>query len=197
MIWLALGTVILMLVAAVAVLLLENMLAATAAASVVSLGVALLFVLLQAPDVAMTEAAVGAGLSSLILALGLNRVGLWRVVNTQAGYPELGRDVGRVLAVALGFAVVDDAAALGRGNAEDEVEVILLCQRHPPVDHVAVVLRRRGEPGTVLHTVVIEEHAKDLVPLFQCGLGEMVGRVGRLVLIGPLVYLDCQFHDGV
>ncbi len=84
MIWLALGTVILMLVAAVAVLLLENMLAATAAASVVSLGVALLFVLLQAPDVAMTEAAVGAGLSSLILALGLNRLGLWRLDNPQA-----------------------------------------------------------------------------------------------------------------
>ncbi|MGB5672308.1 MAG: hydrogenase subunit MbhD domain-containing protein [Sedimenticolaceae bacterium] len=35
--------------------------------------------MLQAPDVAMTEAAVGAGLSSLILALALRRLGLIRL----------------------------------------------------------------------------------------------------------------------
>lgn len=92
MIWLVLGIVVLMLVAAVAVLLFENLLAATAAASVVSLGVALLFVLLQAPDVAMTEAAVGAGLSSLILALGLYRLGLWRLDNPEAHGAERGGD---------------------------------------------------------------------------------------------------------
>lgn len=71
--------VFVMLVAAVSVLLLRNMIAALAAASVVSLGVSIIFVLLRAPDVAMTEAAVGAGLSSLILALGLRRLGLWRL----------------------------------------------------------------------------------------------------------------------
>lgn len=73
--------VLVMLIAAVAVLLLRNMLAALAAASVVSLGLSVLFVCLRAPDVAMTEAAVGAGLSSLILALGLRRLGLWKVEN--------------------------------------------------------------------------------------------------------------------
>ena len=35
-----------------------------------------MFVMLQAPDVAMTEAAIGAGLSGLILALALRRLGL-------------------------------------------------------------------------------------------------------------------------
>lgn len=76
MIWLAILLVALTLGAALAVLLLDNLLAAVAAASVVSLGVALIFVILRAPDVAMTEAAVGAGLSSLILALALRRLGL-------------------------------------------------------------------------------------------------------------------------
>jgi uncharacterized MnhB-related membrane protein len=76
MIWMALSVVVLTLGAALAVLLLDNLLAAVAAASVVSLGVAVMFVMLQAPDVAMTEAAVGAGLSSLILALALRRLGL-------------------------------------------------------------------------------------------------------------------------
>ena len=76
MIWIALSLVVLTLGAALAVLLLDNLLAAVAAASVVSLGVAVMFVMLQAPDVAMTEAAVGAGLSSLILALALRRLGL-------------------------------------------------------------------------------------------------------------------------
>jgi energy-converting hydrogenase B subunit D len=77
--WIALVVVILMLVSAVAVLTLRNMVGAVVAASVVSLAVSVLFVLLRAPDVAMTEAAVGAGLSGVVLALGLRRLGLWRL----------------------------------------------------------------------------------------------------------------------
>jgi uncharacterized MnhB-related membrane protein len=80
--WMVLVVVVVMLVAAVAVLVLDNMIAAVASASVVSLGLSVLFVLLHAPDVAMTEAAVGAGLSSLILALGLRRLGLGHLDNT-------------------------------------------------------------------------------------------------------------------
>lgn len=76
MIWIAASVVGLTLAAAVAVLVMRNLLAAVAAASVVSLGVAIVFVMMRAPDVAMTEAAVGAGLSSLILALALRRLGL-------------------------------------------------------------------------------------------------------------------------
>ena len=77
--WIALVIVIVMLVSAVAVLALRNLLGALAAASVVSLSLSLLFALLRAPDVAMTEAAVGAGLSGVVLALGLRRLGLWRL----------------------------------------------------------------------------------------------------------------------
>jgi len=71
--------VMMTLVAALSALILPNFLAATAATTVVSLGVAVMFVLLQAPDVAMTEAVVGVGLSALILALGLKRLGLWQL----------------------------------------------------------------------------------------------------------------------
>ncbi len=77
--WLALLLILIILCSALAVLLLKNHVAAVAAASVVSLALAVLFALLRAPDVAMTEAAVGAGLSSLILAFGLRRLGLWRI----------------------------------------------------------------------------------------------------------------------
>lgn len=79
MIWMVLIVVIVMLSAALATMLLPNMLAAVAASSVVSLSVAIVFVFLRAPDVAMTEAAIGAGLSSLLLALGLRRLGLWQL----------------------------------------------------------------------------------------------------------------------
>jgi uncharacterized MnhB-related membrane protein len=85
MIWIALGVVTLTLGAALAVMLLENLLAAVAAASVVSLGVSVMFVMLRAPDVAMTEAAVGAGLSSLILALALRRLGLVKLDLSEKG----------------------------------------------------------------------------------------------------------------
>lgn len=75
--WIALVVVVLMLVSAVAVLVLESFVAAVAATSVVGLGLSVLYVMLQAPDVALTEAAVGAGLSGVILALALRRLGLW------------------------------------------------------------------------------------------------------------------------
>lgn len=76
--WLVVIVVLVMLTAAVAVLLVKSFLAALAAFSVVSLGLSVLFVILRAPDVAMTEAAIGAGLSSLLFALALRRLGLWQ-----------------------------------------------------------------------------------------------------------------------
>ncbi len=85
MFWLLLGIVILMLTSAVLVLVLDNLLAALAASSVVSLALALVFVILRAPDVAMTEAAVGAGLSALILVLALRRLGLVGVGGRRVG----------------------------------------------------------------------------------------------------------------
>ena len=74
--WISVLVVTLMLGAAVLVLLFDNLIAAIAASSVVSLLLSLLYVLLAAPDVALTEAAVGAGLSGAVLALGLRRLGL-------------------------------------------------------------------------------------------------------------------------
>lgn len=69
---------IVMLAAAILAVTLRNWLAATAALSVVSLALSVLFALLRAPDVALAEAAVGAGLSGVLLALTLRRVGLWK-----------------------------------------------------------------------------------------------------------------------
>ena len=88
--WVALLAVLVMLAGAVAVLLLNNFLAAVAATSVVSLGAAVIFVLLRAPDVALTEAAVGAGLSSVIMALCLRRLGLWRIAPDTTGADDAG-----------------------------------------------------------------------------------------------------------
>ncbi len=79
LLWVTLISVIVMLGAAVAVVFLTNYLAAVAAASVVSLALSVLFVALQAPDVALAEAAVGAGVSGVIFALTLRRVGLWKI----------------------------------------------------------------------------------------------------------------------
>jgi len=78
MIWIVAIVVFIMLSAAMLVLFVENMITAVVAASVVSLALTVLFALVKAPDVAMTEAAIGAGLSSLILAIALKRLGYWR-----------------------------------------------------------------------------------------------------------------------
>ena len=78
MIWVVAVVVFIMLAAALAVLFLPNMIAAVVASAVVSLSLTVIFAILKAPDVAMTEAAIGAGLSSLILAIGLKRSGYWK-----------------------------------------------------------------------------------------------------------------------
>jgi uncharacterized MnhB-related membrane protein len=57
MTWIALVVVILVLVSAVAVLALDSLIGALVASSVVSLGVSVLFVIVSALDVALTEAA--------------------------------------------------------------------------------------------------------------------------------------------
>ena len=72
----ALIVVIVMLVSAVAIFFLRDLMASLVAFSVVSLSLSVLFVLLRAPDVAMTEASVGAGLGSLLFALTLRRMNL-------------------------------------------------------------------------------------------------------------------------
>jgi uncharacterized MnhB-related membrane protein len=83
--------VILVLATAFATLFLRNLLGAAVATTLVSLGVSVFYVILRAPDVALTEAAVGAGLSGLLLALAAKRLGLWHIeVQEDAGISEPG-----------------------------------------------------------------------------------------------------------
>lgn len=65
--------VIMLLCAALAAVFLRNLLAGLAALSLVTLALAALFALLRAPDVALAEAVVGAGLTSVLLALTIRR----------------------------------------------------------------------------------------------------------------------------
>lgn len=74
MIWIIALMVLIMLTGAITVLLVDSHISAIAATSIVSLALSVIFVILKAPDVAMTEAVVGSGLSSVILALALYRL---------------------------------------------------------------------------------------------------------------------------
>lgn len=65
--------VVFVLVTAVATILLRDVLAATVVFAGYGLGMALLYAVLLAPDVAMTEAAVGAGVTTVLLLLTLAR----------------------------------------------------------------------------------------------------------------------------
>ncbi len=82
MIWLVALMVFIMLLAAVSMLLVESQVSAVALSAAVSLALSILFVILQAPDVAMTEAVVGSGLSAIILALTLNRIHRFKQTTT-------------------------------------------------------------------------------------------------------------------
>ncbi|MDP8214761.1 MAG: DUF4040 domain-containing protein [Candidatus Euphemobacter frigidus] len=73
MIWLATVLIGLMLVAAIAASIFKDLLSAVIASCLVSLIAALLFYLLQAPDVAMAEAAIGAALVTAIFVIAIIR----------------------------------------------------------------------------------------------------------------------------
>jgi len=61
------------LIAAIGAIIHRSLLAAVVFAGVVSLTVSFLFLRLGAPDVAMTEAAIGAGLSTVIFLIAVRR----------------------------------------------------------------------------------------------------------------------------
>ena len=65
--------VVLMLVGAVAASIFRDLISAVIAAALVSLAAAILFYFLQAPDVAMAEAAIGAALTAAIFIIAIRR----------------------------------------------------------------------------------------------------------------------------
>lgn len=62
------------LIAAVLAIQLKNMVAAIVSAGVVSLFASILYVLLASPDVAMTEASIGSGLTTVIFLYALSKI---------------------------------------------------------------------------------------------------------------------------
>ncbi len=64
---------LLAIVSAAWAILARNLVSAVVLAGVVSLAVSYLFLRLAAPDVAMTEAAIGAGLSTVIFLIAVRR----------------------------------------------------------------------------------------------------------------------------
>ena len=73
MIFVASLLIALMLVAAVAALIFKDLISAVIASCIVSLIASILFYLLQAPDVAMAEASIGAALVTAIFIIAIRR----------------------------------------------------------------------------------------------------------------------------
>ena len=65
--------VVLMLIGAVAASIFRDLISAVIAAALVSLIASILFYFLQAPDVAMAEAAIGAALTAAIFIIAIRR----------------------------------------------------------------------------------------------------------------------------
>ncbi len=63
-----------MIVAAVLAIVQKSLLSAIIAAGAISLLASLLYIVLAAPDVAMTEAAIGSGLTTIVFLFALNKV---------------------------------------------------------------------------------------------------------------------------
>jgi len=64
---------VLMLILAVYVVKTKDLLAAVIASGFISLVASIVYLYLQAPDVAMTEAAIGAGLTTLIFIIAIRK----------------------------------------------------------------------------------------------------------------------------
>ncbi len=73
MIYISWILIILMIVLSVLSIQLKNLIAAVVAMGAVSLIISLLFLLIQAPDVAMAEASIGAALTMIIYIMGVRK----------------------------------------------------------------------------------------------------------------------------
>jgi len=65
---------IIMIIAAFLAIHLKNLLSAIISAGVISLLASVIYLLLAAPDVAMTEAAIGSGLTTIIFIFALKKI---------------------------------------------------------------------------------------------------------------------------
>ena len=65
--------VIMMLAAGIAIIFIKNVLNAVIVSSVISLGISIIFVFLAAPDVAITEATIGAALTTVIFIIAISK----------------------------------------------------------------------------------------------------------------------------
>jgi energy-converting hydrogenase B subunit D len=65
---------IIMIIAAFLAIYLKNLLSAIISAGVISLLASVIYLLLAAPDVAMTEAAIGSGLTTIIFIFTLKKI---------------------------------------------------------------------------------------------------------------------------
>ncbi|MCF8217897.1 MAG: DUF4040 domain-containing protein [Bacteroidales bacterium] len=74
MTWIALIIGLIMLIMAFAAIYAKKLAVAIIAAGVVSLLASILYLTLAAPDVAMTEAAIGSGLSTIIFFYAINKI---------------------------------------------------------------------------------------------------------------------------
>lgn len=74
MIWIALIIGLIMLIMAFTAIYAKKLAVAILAAGVVSLLASILYLTLSAPDVAMTEAAIGSGLSTIIFFYAINKI---------------------------------------------------------------------------------------------------------------------------
>lgn len=63
-----------MIAAALIAIYQKNLLSAIVAAGVISLMASIIYILLAAPDVAMTEAAIGSGLTTIVFLYALNKI---------------------------------------------------------------------------------------------------------------------------
>ncbi|MCD6181227.1 MAG: DUF4040 domain-containing protein [Candidatus Cloacimonetes bacterium] len=63
-----------MLVAAFLAVYIKNLVSSVIAAGIISLLASLIYLLLAAPDVAMTEAAIGSGLTTVVFLLALKNI---------------------------------------------------------------------------------------------------------------------------
>ncbi len=65
---------IIMIVAALMAIYFKSLVSAVISAGVISLLASILYLVLSAPDVAMTEAAIGSGLTTVVFLYAINRI---------------------------------------------------------------------------------------------------------------------------
>ena len=96
---------------------------------------------------------------------------------TETGNAETFCNIVSIFTLTLGFIFIKQTATLGSCDADDQVKFMFFLKFSPLLGDISIILRRYAQTRRVIDAIVVEENAKNLMPLCQGSFNKLIGWV--------------------